>query len=670
MSKNTNFSTLLLMNNKKSFLIIILLSYLLYGNTITHYYNLDDVFVIHNNKQVQRGIEAIPEIFTSRYFENPQAKFGYRPLTKAIYALEVSLFGVNPHISHFINVLLYALLAFVLFLWLRRLFESETGILFIWAVLLLWLFHPIHTEVVASLKNREEIMYLLFAISASLVFMNFIEYGKYFYLIMAILLYALSYLSKQSAISFVLVLPFLFFFKYLNNISLKSFFNKEIWANAIFKRYVIAITSLFLIGYIMYKLPSWILPPDELDLYSFENPLRYNKTLEARFSVSALAMIYYLRLLIFPHPLLFYYGLYTLPEVNISDIIVWFSVLIHIIFFILFLKLWRKNKFLLYGYIFYLLTILPFSNFMMEINGIVADRFLHGPSIGFAIVLSAFLFLIFKIPVSENSFKKICNKAKYTFFIILTLYAFKTISRNNDWKNEMTLYSRDINYLDKSVKANDILAQVIMDRIMQNNPLSRPFSVLKPSLDSIIYFYSRSLELFPENPKALNNLANIYINFYNQPKKALDYLLKAYKYKPNSFELNMNIGKCYEILRNDTLSISYYKKALDINKTQPILWQNIINVYFKLNKPDSAKYYAEEFIKYDSISDIGYASLGFYYFLKKDTVTAVSYWEKAFELNPTNYQRALSLAQYFAYKKDSLKAEYYLRKAKQLKLLN
>ena len=647
-------------------MIILGLCFLLYGNTIGHNYNLDDIFVIQNNKQVQKGINAIPEIFSTRYFENAQAKFGYRPLTKAVFAIEVSIFGVNPHISHFINLVLYALLIFVFLLWLKRLFLSDTGIIFIWAILLLWMFHPIHTEVVASLKNREEILYLLLAIISAISFMNFIERGKIYFLIFALILYVLAYLAKQSAISFVLALPFVFFIKYFSNINKQEILKGKLLLNKTFQRYLLSMLSFFLTAYVMYKFPSWILPPDELDLYSFENPLRYNKAFEARFSVAAITLIYYIRLLIFPHPLLFYYGLYTLPEVSIGDIIVWISVVIHIVLFFVFVKLYKKNKYILIGYLFYLLAIFPFSNYMMEINGIVADRFLHGPSIGFAILLAALFFQFFKIPLNTENLKTITKQAKYVFLIILFLYSVKTISRNADWKDEMTLFTRDIKYLDKSVKANDILAQVIMDRIMQNNPFNKPFDVIKPSLDSIIYYYSRSLDLFPENPKALNNIANIYINFYKQPQKALDYLLKAYKYKQNSFELNFNLGRCYEMLGKDSLAKNYYLKALSINKSYPNLWQSVINLYFKNNSADSAFYYANEMLKYDTISDIAFASIGYYFFLQKDTVKAVSYWEKAFSKNPTNYQRALSLAQFFAYKKDSIKANYYLEKARQL----
>ncbi len=139
----------------------------------------------------------------------------------------------------------------------------------------------------------------------------------------------------------------------------------------------------------------------------------------------------------------------------------------------------------------------PFSNYMMEINGIVAERFLHGPSIGFAIVIAGLLFLIFKTDVTTENYKALPKKLKYTFFIILVFYSIKTISRNEDWKDEITLFNRDIQYLHNSVKANDILAQTIMDRIMMNNPHRFTFQQLKPSLDSVLRYFKRTIEIIP-----------------------------------------------------------------------------------------------------------------------------------------------------------------------------
>ncbi len=654
-----------IINTRYVFLWLLLFAFLLYGNTIRHYYNLDDVFVIHNNKTVQQGIKAIPEIFTTRYFENSQAKFGYRPLTKAVFAVEVSLFGVNPHVSHFINILLFAVMSYLTLLFLKRVFNTAEHSLLVAITLILWMFHPIHTEVVASLKNREEILYFLLVMWSGIFFLDFISNGLYWRLIVAVCLYCLSFLAKQSAISFLLVFPFVFYYKYMIGDSLKSLFDlKSYLLIPIRRRILLASAMLFLAGYIMYKLPSWILPSDELELMPFENPLRFVHGRAAEFSLAAFTLLYYLRLLIFPHPLVFYYGLYTIPEVSLHSFWVWLSVLVHVIIFYFVIKYRKQNPYLFFGFVFYFLSILPFSNYFIEINGIVAERFLHGPSLGYAIAISSFFY--FAWTSDKKWIKKYQGRLWWLFLIVLVFYTIKTIERNKDWRSEMTLFANDIKYLNNSVKANDVIAQAIMDRIMQNNPLQKPFSDLKPSLDSIIYYYQRSLELYPKNPKAMNNIANIYINFYNQPEKALEYLLKAYEYKPDNFELNFNLAQCYEMLKKDSLSLPYYQKALKKDKRYPRLWQNIINLFFKLNMNDSARYYAEQMLKYDSITDIPYTSIGYYYFLKKDTSTAVKYWEEAFRKNPTNYQRALSLAQYFASKSDTLKAKYYFQQANSL----
>ncbi|MCX7861659.1 MAG: tetratricopeptide repeat protein [Bacteroidales bacterium] len=654
-----------LSGNRIAFIVLLLLSFILYGNTIGHYYNLDDVFVIYKNETVQKGIKAIPEIFASRYFENKQAKFGYRPVTKAVYAIEVSLFGVNPHVSHFINIVLYALMCFVVFIFLKRIFTENHLLILIWLSLLLWMFHPIHTEVVASLKNREEILYFLFGILSGICFIDFITHNNYWKFFLAILLFCISFLAKQSAFSFLLVFPFIFYYKFLKKEPIISLIQPKNWF-LIPERRNILFASIVLIaaGYVMYKLPTWLFPPDELELLSFENPLRYTDVEFANFSYAAYSLLFYLKMLIFPHPLLFYYGLYKVPLIHVSDFLVWLSVIIHIIIFYVVIKYRHKNSYLLFGWLFYFLAILPFSNYFIEINGIVADRFLHGPSLGFAISLASLFYVVWTNP--SKKLKKLQNRLQWIFIFILIFYAVKTIDRNNDWRSEMTLFTRDIKYLENSVKANDILAQTIMDRIMQNNPLQKPFSQLKPSLDSVIYYYEQSLKLFPENPKALNNIANIYINFYNQPQKALEYLKKAYTYKPENFELNFNLAQCYEMLKQDSLAIPYYLKALKLEKKYPRLWQNLINLWFKLNYTDSAKHYAELMINYDTITDIPYTSIGYYYFTKKDTATAIKYWEEAFRRNPTNYQRALSLAKYFSYKNDTVKAQYYLNRAKML----
>jgi len=304
----------------------------------------------------------------------------------------------------------------------------------------------------------------------------------------------------------------------------------------------------------------------------------------------------------------------------------------------------------------------------MEINGIVAERFLFAPSIGFAIVLTFILFKITKTAANSNSIKLIKTSLKYIIILIVVVFAIKTAARNTSWKDSLTLYRNDIHYLDKSVKANDILAQEMMDKVMREIPLKKSLWEIKPALDSIIFLYNRSLSLFPGNPKALNNVANIYINFFNKPDIALGYLQKAYRYKKNSFEIIYNLAQCCEMLKNDDSAAFWYNAALKLDAKYPKVWDNLIKIYYRTGMPDSAKTTCERMLLHDTLSDVPYIGLGYYYISKKDTLIAIKNWEKAVKNNPQNYERCISLSKYFTIHKDTLKAKFYYQKAIEAKM--
>ncbi len=191
---------------------VFVFSFLIYANTIPNRYNLDDELVTSVSPSMQhrltsKGIAAIPEIFSEPYYKDNQGyAYEYRPVVLATFAIEHSLFGDNPHLSHLINVLLYALLCVLLFITLSRLFKEYHP----WLALLTTLFfaaHPIHTEVVASIKNRDEILSLMGGIGSLLFFSHYAERKKILPLLFAAICFAAGMLSKQSIISFLVIGP-------------------------------------------------------------------------------------------------------------------------------------------------------------------------------------------------------------------------------------------------------------------------------------------------------------------------------------------------------------------------------------------------------------------------------------------------------------------------------
>lgn len=188
--------------------IVFFAALLVYANTISNDYNLDDELVTRNHRLTSQGISAIPEIISSYYYED---KFGhrydYRPVVHICFALEHELFGESPHISHLINTLLYAVMCWLLWLFLSQLFPQSLKMM-AWMATLLFAFHPMHTEVVASIKNRDEILALGFALASGLILLRGFSKGKFLlHLILAAILLTIGFLSKVTVLPMALILP-------------------------------------------------------------------------------------------------------------------------------------------------------------------------------------------------------------------------------------------------------------------------------------------------------------------------------------------------------------------------------------------------------------------------------------------------------------------------------
>jgi len=185
------------------------LTFVVFANTIGNDYNMDDELVTRNHPLTSQGIKAIGEIFSSPYYKDDMGyAYGYRPIVHVSYAIEHELFAENPQVSHFVNVILYVFSVLLFFRLLHRLFgEKYLPLVFISA--LFFAIHPVHTEVVASLKNRDELLGFLFAMASGNWLVRYIQKSKsnWLELILAVLFFLLALLSKKSVYPLVFVFP-------------------------------------------------------------------------------------------------------------------------------------------------------------------------------------------------------------------------------------------------------------------------------------------------------------------------------------------------------------------------------------------------------------------------------------------------------------------------------
>ena len=182
-------------------------AFLLFSNTLINGYNMDDNIVTQNHPLTSKGLSATKEIFTSNYFNDAMGNsFGYRPMVHFSFALEKSLFGESAKVSHFVNLVIYLLILFLFYkLLIRWLGKEKEG--FALVTTLLFAIHPIHSEVVASIKNRDEMLAFLFAIAAGIFIHKFCATKKWFALLGIALFFTLGLLSKKSIFPLVFIFP-------------------------------------------------------------------------------------------------------------------------------------------------------------------------------------------------------------------------------------------------------------------------------------------------------------------------------------------------------------------------------------------------------------------------------------------------------------------------------
>jgi tetratricopeptide (TPR) repeat protein len=631
---------------------IIALCFALYSNTIPNEYAMDDELVTSTNKRIDNGIKAIPGIFISLYSEG-KLKYEYRPIVKVTYAIENQFFGVNPHISHLINILIYAFTCLLLFKILQRLMQDYNK-LFLFFIVILFLAHPIHTEVVASLKNRDEMLSFMFSLITLNYLISYAKSGRWISIIMAFFFYLLAYLSKASALVFLAIFPLVLY--YFTDISWKK---------------LAIIFGVILVAVILSRFgPKAYLPKTEREVFFFENPLFQHKGIFVKFATGMVTLLFYLRILIFPHPLLFYYGYDMIPISSMTDALVIFGIAVHLALFVFALWKIKQKHILSFAIMYYLICISMFSNIVKPAMGIVAERFAYAASLGFCIVLAYFIFKFLK---KDPKLKIIAfndkTKLLIPLIILLIPYSAKTISRNTSWKDHMTLYSNDIKYLDNSAKANALIAGQQMAELNKLLFKGTPPANLNQQLKQIIDYYNQSIKIYPDYYSSYNNIGTIYFTVLASSAKAngdtllakkyymtgIPYFKKAISMNPEYYEAYFNLAYSYEMIGKYDSAMICYRKNIALKSDNMRSYSNMANLYFNYyNNYDSAISINRRMILIDPKSDAPYINLGTYSLKRSDTVSAVKYYETALEKFPTNFNLAAKLSKYY-YNRDQAK---------------
>jgi tetratricopeptide (TPR) repeat protein len=555
--------------------------------------------------QLSEKINTVNDLFS--IFKLSYNKTDYRPVVLFSFGIENLIFGsLQPSISHFINIILFFLITLAALQLFKALFDPNKNSL-IFVAIVLFCVLPVNSEVVCSIKCRDNLLSMLFGLYSSLFFIRFLEKERlnYLFLLISVLFTFLGILSKMDAIGFVFFNLFYYIYYY-----------KKDWKAILYYSLCIIITTN-----IVNKLSQNALFTEEnskyIGLTTFtENPLSTSNLIGFKLIAFVNTIYYYFTRLAPISDFRYYYG-YNYLKVLSTDTISFYCGLVILILFILLLIRFiiNNNKVGVIGILGLFLTSIYALNLFIPVAGIIADRYIFIASLFFCLLLSYFLFKI-------SNFLK---KEIYLLSMILTILLFFIVTtsiRVGAWKNIYTLIKTDAPKLTNSYEAMRIASSVYMSEYEKTDKEE----VKQELQQKCIYYAEKGIEVYPKNYLLHQFLGQYYFKF-NKPDKSLEHLhisLKNDSSKTSYFYL----GDIHYSIKNLDSALYYYKAALKKNPSSPVLINNISTVYFEMGDKEKCLQFNYDLLKNDSSIFAAYENLGYYYLAEKDTAKAESYFKQ------------------------------------------
>ncbi|MBX2876115.1 MAG: DUF1736 domain-containing protein [Saprospiraceae bacterium] len=499
-------------------LILFVIPLALYSVTLSFGYVLDDKIVLSENKFVQQGWEGLADIFGKESMvgflgEQKDLIVGarYRPLSLATFAIEYGIWGASPRWSHFFNMLFYALSGLLLFRVLTQ-FLSVTGKKWwqgipFWATLL-FLLHPIHTEVVANIKGRDEILALLFSLATLYYSIRYIDYKKVFSLVMAALSFFVALMAKENALTFLAVIPLtLYLFK---SASVKQ---------------LGLVTGPLLLTFVLYlgvrvSVIGYLLGNGQEVTGIMNNPF-YGTTFGEKYATIMYTLGQYLKLLFFPHPLTHDYYPYQVPIINWLDARALVSLALYLGLAWLMIRQWKKRPIVSWSIAYYIMTLSIVSNIVFPVGAPMNERFLFMPSIGATVLLA---YLILDVLPNLPTTRKWGQQLSWGLLLLFVAgFSIKSWSRIPAWKDEMSLNRAAIKVSTNSARANSYMAYSLYQAGLQTNDQVQRKQLYEEALP----YVNRALEIYPTYSDAVTCKGGLVAGLY-QMDGDLDRLLAEF----------------------------------------------------------------------------------------------------------------------------------------------
>lgn len=510
------------MTKKNYVYLLILIGVVVFLNSLFNGFVWDDEEQVLNNVLVHSFSNFFHFFSSSTFNTGGTGSLGglyYKPLMTTFFSIIYTIFGPNPFFFHLFQVSLHIINSIFVFLIFRLLFKKD---LLPFVLAIFFLIHPINAEAVVYVSDLQDILFFFFGIVALWrVIAYLLSSFKEYFLLFLLLLFSL--LSKETGILFLCV-TFLYIILFLRK-KLLSFL----------------ITAFFSAG--VYSILRFLLAGIFFNKHGL-SPITIMSFSERLVSVPKLTLFYF-KTFVYPVDLAINQH-WVVKSFNLNEFYMPLAISIVILGFFIILGIYfyfKKNEYSIL-YIFFLLWFLVglgmHLHIIFPLDLTVSDRWFYFPMIG---LLGMIGIIIQQIKIKNIFLKKILSIG---LILLIMIFSLRTIIRNTNWKDGLSLYNHDINI---SINAFDL----------ENN---------------------LGVELY-----RVGQFDAAEIHFTNSTKLA-----------PNWWTNWNNLGVIFERKNDIAGAKKYYQKAID-NGQYYLAYENLAKIYFRTQSPEVTASFALESLK-------------------------------------------------------------------------
>ena len=552
--------------------------------------NYDDGAHVYNNLPIQRGLTGpgIEFAFTSTLVGN------YIPITTLTYLLDFQFHGLDPGGFHLTNTLFHTLNVLLLFGFLC----TATGRIWPSAfAAALFAVHPLHVESVAWISARKDVVSTFFWLMAMLSYAAYAKRPRVLPYLLTFLFFLLGLLSKPMLVTFPVILLLVDFWP-LNRITLRSLGSKEGWP---LTRRLLLEKLPFLAAVMVIGIVTSVIQYRAGAISSVSALPILDRVTNALWAYFA-----YIANMLWPAELIAHYPYRTGA---LSPLLALGAAALLIAITALFASMAARRPYLITGWLWYLVTLLPVIG-LIQIGGqAMADRYTYVPLIGLFIAAS---WAAADLVQSHPKTRPFLVPAAVALTLILATVAWR---QTGHWRNSTTLFSHVVQVDPDNVVGHSLLGKSFYDKHefdLARKHLERALE-LRPThkvallnlgvvhaeegrLDEAIECYGRILEVHPDDHSAHSNMGSALIRL-KKADEAVTHLEAALREAPDAPDALINLGAARLMQGRPEDALEPLRRALEISPDDEVAHLNIALSFYELDAKEDASRHTLEAIR-------------------------------------------------------------------------